>query len=138
MSKDNKPLSFSGDISFQFMSFAQHEMTTDAVGNQVFTGIASGAFGTPPSGTRFDATIKLSVGAAFTDDAYEVLLHPALAALAAKPEVRKAVFDYANACMSTMVGPQWVHMTGLTAMRNLFQMQSPMFVVSFPETNDSW
>jgi hypothetical protein len=138
MTNDAKPLTFAGDVLFQFMSFAQREMSTASDGSQVFTGVASGAFGTPPTGTRFDATIKLSVGAGFADDAYEILLHPALANLAAKPAVRKAVFDYANACMSSMLGPQWVHMTGLTAMSNLIPMPSPMFVVSFDETNDSW
>ena len=131
-----KPLQFSGQVHVQFREFLQSEMSTDSHGNQVFIGYLVGIFGTPPSGARFEAQVKLSVGANFTEDAYELTVHPALAQLAARSELRQAAFDYVNACMSSMVGPNWTRMTDLTSTNNVFIQ--PTITIVFSTGSDGW
>lgn len=75
--------------------------------------------------------MKLSVGAHFTEDAYEVQLHPALAQLDARPELRRAAYEYVDQCMSTMFGSQWKQMIGLSATNNVVQMPGTPVVLEF-------
>jgi len=133
-----KPLSFTGRVHFQFREFLQSHMSTDEGGNQVFVGVVRGFFGTPPNGSSFEVQVKLSVGDRFSEDAYEVALPSALALLGARREVRQAAIDYVNTCMSSLVGPQWTSMTGLTATNNTFLIQGQMGFVDFETSGDTW
>ena len=138
MTDSSKRLRFSGAMGFQFMAFLQGVMQTQGDGSQVFVGVIRGAFGVPPNGSGFEAQVKLSVGASFAEDAYEVTVPPQLADLGARPEFRKAAFDYVNMCMSSMVGPSWRHMTGLTATNNVIQIPGPLVTIQFPDTPEAW
>jgi len=113
-------------------------MQTEPDGAQAFVGIVQGFFGTPPNGTRFDAQVKLTVGAGFKDDAYEVFVHPALAQLGAHPSFRQAALDYVHQCMSFMVGVNWREAAGLTAMNNVIQTPGPLVAITFEESGVSW
>jgi hypothetical protein len=138
MTDPNKRLRFSGPITVQFRQFRQGLMQTDADGDQTFIGMVDGIFGVPPNGARFEAQVKLSVGASFTEDAYEVVVPEALAELGARPEFRRAAYEYVDMCMSSMVGPQWAQMTGMLAQNNLFQIPGPAVVVTFEDGSASW
>jgi hypothetical protein len=137
-STSQQPLTFTGRVHFQFRQFLQGHMSTDVAGNQIFVGVVRGMYGTPPNGSFFDAQVKLSVGAQFTDDAYEVVLPPALALLGARAEVRKAAYDYIDGCMRSMVGPSWNRMTGLRATNNVIVADGPMHVLDFERVAEGW
>jgi hypothetical protein len=129
---------FSGSIQVKFLTFLQGLMETDQKGDQAFVGVIRGIFGSPPDGTQFDVQVKLSVGADFTDDAYEITVHPALAQLGAHPVLRRAAFDFVNGCMSMMVGPNWRRMTGLTATNNVIQRPGPLLTIEFHDGTPAW
>lgn len=133
-----KPLRFTGTIGVQFQTFLQGLMQTDEQGSQAFVGVVQGFFGNPPNGTRFEARVKLSVGAFFSEDAYEVMVHPALSQLGARPELRTAALDFVNRCMTMMVGPNWRQMTGLTATNNVIQTPGPLVTIEFGPDSAGW
>jgi hypothetical protein len=131
-------LHFTGSIHVQFVVFLQGLMQTEPDGSQVFIGSVRGLFGTPPDGTLFQATVKLSVGAEFKEDAYEVAVHPALAELGARPELRAAAFRYVDQCISSTVGPGWRHSTGLTMESNVFQVPGEVVRIDFDGSSEAW
>lgn len=132
------PLRFSGTIQIQFVAFLQSLMQTAPDGAQAFVGRVQGFFGTPPNGTRFEAQVKLTVGAGFQDDAYEVFVHPALAQLGAHPTLRQAALEYVHQSMSFMVGDNWRELSGLTATNNVIQTPGPLVAVTFEEGGVTW
>jgi hypothetical protein len=134
----NAPLQFTGSVTVQFHTFFQQNMETDAEGNDVFVGVARGYFGTPPRGTEFDAFVKLTVGAKFTENAYEVIVDPALARLVAHPEFRWAAYDFVDRCMVRLAGPNWQRLTGVTAQSNLIQAPGPFVTIDFAASSDAW
>ena len=133
-----KAMHFHEPVTVQFVQFRQGVMETDASGGEVFTGMIDGFFGVPPDGMQFDAYVKLSVGASFVDDAYEVMVAPALAQLGAHPEFRRLAYEYLNQCMSGMLGPHWGRMPGLTASNNLMQMPGRAVTLDFDGGSTTW
>jgi hypothetical protein len=134
----SEPLHFTGTVVVQFHTFVQGTMETEAAGNQVFVGVARGLFGTPPNGKAFEARVKLSVGASFVDDAYEVLVPPVLSQLGARPAFRAAAYEYVDLCMSTMLGPHWKRMTGLTATNNVIRRPGALVSIDFSAGSEGW
>lgn len=114
--------------SVHFLQLRQGLMETDTEGGEVFIGAIDAVFGIPLDGTQFDALVKLSVGASFRDDAYEVSVAPALARLGARPDFWRAAHAYVHQCMSSILGPHWALKTGLTASNNLMQMDVPLLL----------
>jgi hypothetical protein len=131
---------FSGTVVVQFSECMQVTMETDEVGTKSFVALLRGRFGSPPTGDNFQAQVKLSLGAAFDEDAYEVLLPDALAPLAARPELRVGARDYVDQCMTRMFGPNWKQLNfppGAVS-SNVVHDFSPPIVIEFPPSSDAW
>lgn len=133
----NTQRSFDGPISVQFFEFGQQLMNRES-GDAVFVGIARGVFGVPPNGERFEVRVKLSTGADFTDDAYEVEVHPDLAQLGARPDFRAAAFNYVDLALNAMFGETWRRLpAGVLAQNNLVQIPGAVTVIKFGESGPS-
>lgn len=133
-----KAVEFSGVVNLQFTRFLQSSMRTTNDGDQIFVGKIEGFFGPPPNGTAFETSVKLTVGAKFTDKAYEVVVHPALRALGAREEFRLAAYDYVHLAMSRMFGPDWQQVPNVTGINNVVILAGPLIAISFPTTGNGW
>lgn len=131
-------VTFVGKVKYQFHSFSQVARLTEN-GTDVFVSRAHGFFGEPPRGTPFDAEVRLTIGASFHDDAYQVRVHGDLADLGARPEFQQSVRDYTMRCMAQFLGENWRDLLGVTATNNLMQgFHSPLYEIDFDVSPKSW
>ncbi len=125
-------------ISVQFVQFRQGLMETAPDGAPVFIGRLDGMFGVPPDGTRFEAEVKLAVGASFDENAYEVIVPREMARLGALPDFRQAAMAYLHGAMTMMLGPNWARVRGLTAQNNLIAVPGPLVELDLPDDQPGW